>query len=114
MQLPDLEPGTWADWANAAATTLALTVALVLFFFGLRDRRRANEDRRRGQARHVWIWPTGMSDGTVINSNPVRVVRYDTVDFTIENKSEEPIIGCGVIIDPSWTKGVIRDIVSLN
>jgi hypothetical protein len=46
MRLPDLEAGTWADWANAIATTLGFTIALVLFVVGLRDRRLADKDRR--------------------------------------------------------------------
>ena len=59
MHMLGLEPGTWADWANAASTLLAFVVAAVLFVISMRDRRRAADDRRRDQARRVWVWSTG-------------------------------------------------------
>jgi hypothetical protein len=99
MRLPDLEPGTWADWANAAATTLGFTVALVLFVIGLRDRRRADEDRRqadldrrRQQARMVWIWPVSW---TRDESEPTQV---GSIRCKITNDSDAPISNCQISI----------------
>jgi hypothetical protein len=80
-----LESGTWADWANAIATTLAFTVALVLFAIGLRDRRRAAEDRLRDQARKVWIWPVSW---TMDEAEPQNVA---SIRYRIINDSDEPI-----------------------
>jgi hypothetical protein len=95
MRLPDLEPGSWADWVNALATILAFTVALVLFVIGLRDRRRANEDRRRAdldrlrdQARKVWIWPVSWT------SHPSSSGRVKAIRYRISNDSDEPISNC--------------------
>jgi len=97
MRLPELEPGTWADWANAAATALAFTVALVLFIIGLRDRRRADEDRRlaaddrlRDQARKVWMWPVSWE---VDRLGPIKNILYK-----ITNDSDDPISDCQVSV----------------
>jgi hypothetical protein len=73
MQLLGLQPGTWADWANAISTTLAFTVALVLFVIGLRDRRNAADDRLRDQARRIWIHTSGTHALPVIDSEHRRV-----------------------------------------
>jgi hypothetical protein len=89
-----LEPGTWADWANAIGTILAFTVALAMFTVGLRDRRCANDDRRREQARRVWIWPDGMS-GTLVRPGAGEVIQHK-VDYRIENTSADPISRCRV------------------
>jgi hypothetical protein len=103
MGVPDLEPGTWADWANAAATTLAFTVALVLFFIGLRDRRRADEDRRRDQARKIWIFPTGWKTG---DDDDLVTIIY----WRIVNGSDELITHCRLNlgdIPPEWVENGI-------
>jgi hypothetical protein len=92
MQVPDLQPGTWADWANAISTTLAFTVALVLFVIGLRDRRRANDDHLRDQARRIWIYtgtPTREWDDDKSRF-------YATVSWEIRNSSEEAITNCRI------------------
>jgi hypothetical protein len=98
-----LEPGTWADWANAAATTFAFAVALVLLLIGLRDRRRAAEDRLRDQARKVWIWLTQWS-GQEVQPGEVRPER---AGYIITNTSADPITRCyvrlasiGSFVDP--------------
>jgi hypothetical protein len=94
MRVPDLQPGTWAEWANAVATTLAFTVALVLLVIGLRDRRRANDDRRRDQARRVWVWSTGLSQKAWDREAGTMVT--ESVFWTIENTSVETITSCRV------------------
>lgn len=91
-----LEPGTWADWANAAATTLAFAIALVLLVIGLRDRRRAAEDRLRDQARRVWIWSTHRSSKEVEPGE----VRPERAGYIIRNSSEDPITDCFVQLVP--------------
>src|SRR5687768_7707286 len=93
MHLLGLEPGTWADWANANSTTLAFTVALVLFVIGLRDRRRANDDRLRDQARRVWI-----HTGTPTREwDEAESTFYATVSWELRNSSEEAVTKL-----PSW------------
>lgn len=100
MHLLSLEPGTWADWANAVATTLGFTVALVLFMIGLRDRRRADEDRRRAeldrrsqQARKVWVWRTSLTSTELPGDGTTRH-HLDKVGWKIENTSGDPITTC--------------------
>jgi hypothetical protein len=112
MRLPDLEPGTWADWTNAIATTLGFTVALVLFMIGLRDRRRADEDRRRAeldrrsqQARKVWVWRTGWTDTgwteTPLSGGASMRSLLQKVGWKIENTSDDPITNCIILLhDP--------------
>jgi hypothetical protein len=100
MRLPDLPPGTWADWANAAATTLGFTIALFLFVIGLRDRRQADEDRRRAeldqrsqQARKVWVWRTSLTSTELPGDGPTRH-HLEKVGWKIENTSGDPITTC--------------------
>jgi hypothetical protein len=100
-----LEPGTWADWANAVSTALAFLIALGLFLIGLRDRRRADEDRRRDRARHVWIWPGGMSGNLVYSGE----IMQHTVDWMVENKSSDPIARCRIGLLSTPPAGVAVD-----
>jgi hypothetical protein len=93
MRVPDLQPGTWADWANAIATALAFTVALVLLLIGLRDRRRAVDDRLRDQARKVWLWTAW--DGFPSKPGEKRVT---WVSWTLDNLSADPIVDCRVAL----------------
>src|SRR5215211_4923884 len=97
MQLPDLQPGTWADWANAVATTLGFTIALVLFMIGIRDRRRADTDRRSQQARKVWVWRAGWT-GELLSADPFEKHRVTKVQWRIENTSDDPITSCWVSV----------------
>jgi hypothetical protein len=106
MQAPDLEPGTWADWANAAATTLGFTIALVLFVIGIRDRRRADEDHRRSdtdrrsqQARKVWAWRAGWT-GEQLSAGPPEKHRVTKIHWRIENTSDDPITSCRIYVGP--------------
>jgi hypothetical protein len=85
--LTAIQSGTWADWANATATTLAFTVALVLFFIGLRDRRQANDDRERDQARRVWLWTTAPE-----NLEP----GAESTHWRLVNLSDDPITRCRI------------------
>jgi hypothetical protein len=119
MRLPDLQPGTWADWANAAATTLAFTIALVLFVIGLRDRRRADEDRRRAdidrrsqQARRVWVWRAGWTGSHPDRSEPRRLL-IDKASWRIENSSDDPITSCWIAIrDPESRRFPLRPLLA--
>jgi hypothetical protein len=72
-------------------------VALVLFIIGLRDRRRADEDRRlaaddrlRDQARKVWMWPVSWE---VDRLGPIKNILYK-----ITNDSDDPISDCQVSV----------------
>jgi hypothetical protein len=89
--LVQLEPGTWADWANAAATALAFLVALMLFTIALRDRRRAADDRLRDQARKVWLWTEWT--GPDVDRDRRRMT---LLIWTVDNRSEEPVLDCRV------------------
>jgi hypothetical protein len=114
MHLASLDPGTWADWANAAATTLGFSVALVLFVIGLRDRRRADEDRRQAelerrsqQARKVWVWRTGWT-GTQLPGDGLKRHHVHKVGWKIENTSDDPITTCILFLrDPK--SGISRE-----
>jgi hypothetical protein len=81
-----LAPGTWADWVNAGATALAGVIAIVLLAFGLNDRRRANEDRERDQARKVWVWASHKASGSQVAPSGTRMIICK-----VENRSEDPI-----------------------
>jgi hypothetical protein len=94
MQLLALEPGTWAEWANTAATTLAFTVALVLFVIGLRDRRRADDDRLRDQVRKVWIWHVSWSNQDLYMG--LGEAQIKEIQYKITNDSSDPISQCYV------------------
>jgi hypothetical protein len=96
-----LEPGTWADWASAAATSLAFLVALVLFMIAVRDRREAADDRLRDQARKVWLWTewTGPDVGRASR-------RMTLLLWTIDNQSDEPVLECRVDLDSTPTAQV--------
>jgi hypothetical protein len=116
MRALGLEPGTWADWANAAATALGFTIALVLFVIGLRDRRRADEERRRAdidrqseQARKVWVWRTESTSEQIQQQTMSQLERrrFRVVGWRIENTSDDPITSCSVdfrdpMVQPAW------------
>jgi hypothetical protein len=101
-----LESGTWADWANAAATTLAFTIALVLFLIGLRDRRRAYDDQLSAQARKVWVWPDDWEGTLEIDYAEPRLFQVHSARWRIENHSDDPITSCYVYL---WGRGEGRD-----
>jgi hypothetical protein len=98
-----LSSEAWAAWANVAVTALTFAIALVLFVIGLRDRRRADDDRLRDQARKVWIWRTGLLHeipvredprfrfGAAPPSKPTRLVE---VGWELYNDSDDPITQC--------------------
>jgi hypothetical protein len=78
-------------------------VALVLFVIGIRDRRRANEERRqadddrlRDQARRIWM----STEGLVTSTRDEKVVYR--LYCAISNTSDEAIINCriGLLTEP--------------
>ena len=87
-----LDSAAWAAWAGVAVTTLTFAIALVLFLIGLRDRRRAAEDRERDQARKVWVWATE----TGFMGDSEQVPEFAAVQWSIENFSADPVINCRV------------------
>jgi hypothetical protein len=93
-----LEPGSWADWFNAAATSLAFGVALLLFLIGLRDRRRATEDRERDQARKVWLWARWHD----LENEKLS----ERITWYINNHSDDPVIDCRVGLASTPTREV--------
>jgi hypothetical protein len=75
----------------AAVTALSFGIALALFFIGQRDRRQADEDRLRTQARKVWIWVIEYYGQE--REDSYRITR---ADYRIENSSPDPIMNCMV------------------
>jgi hypothetical protein len=85
----------WTDILQAIGTVGAFAVALFLLGVELASRR-AREDQRRDQARHIsaWVdeWPRLSASASA--SEPERGPNPLAVRLKVHNGSEEPIHGC--------------------
>jgi hypothetical protein len=104
--LSAIEPGTWAEWANAAATALAFLVALVLAGYALHDRHRANELQRRDQARRVWIWYLSGQQSSILD--PEGRNKWVKLFWRVENTSDQPITACRVAMANTSSEDVLK------
>jgi hypothetical protein len=104
--LTAIEPGTWADWANASATALAFLVALVLARYALHDRHRANELQRRDQARKVWIWYESGQQSSILDTTDAP--KWVKLFWRVENTSDQPITACRVAMADTSSNEVLN------
>jgi len=88
----------WTDILQAIGTVGAFAVALYLLGVEVASRRRAREDQRRDQARHISAWVAEWPHLSVSTSETARELDPLAIRLKVHNGSEEPVHGCLVII----------------